>query len=165
MNKFFAILFFIGASLVLYCVVEEPQEENAFIQSSFEYDWQPTIILDSAMGKIRLQNSQITYANKFASNPLTAGNNSFQSHTSAVVYNFWYNKIAGNPLFENLHQKCPNSDIWFRVPQSSVRIIGACSEYTGPKEFKIQLSPSEMDDFNKELNVLTHEVRQHEQSS
>jgi len=165
MNKLRATLLFLGASLAFYWLVREPKKENTFTPPSFEYGWQPTIILDSAMGKIRLQNSQISYANKFSSTPLSAGHNSFQSKTSAIAYHFWHNKISEPPLFARVRQKCPNSDIWFSASQSSVRIIGACSEYTGPKEFKIQLSASEIHQANKVLNTLTHEVRQHEQSS
>lgn len=164
-NKMRATILFIGASLFLTWAVWKTQKENTFVQPTFEYEWSPTIILDSDVGKMRLQNSYISYANRFASNPLNAGRSSFQSNTSAVAYHFWHNKISEHPLFARVSQKCPNSDIWFSASQSSVRIIGACSEYTGPKEFKIQLSASEIHQTNKVLNTLTHEVRQHEKSS
>ena len=153
----------LGASLAVMCAVWKPQKEKT-AQTTFEYGWQPTIIVDSAMGKIRLQNAQLSYANKFASDPLNAGNNRFQSNTSAVAYHFWHNKISEHPLFANVHQTCPTSDVWFVISKSSIRIVGACSEYTGSKEFTLHMSPSEIHQAHTTLNALEHVVRRHEQS-
>lgn len=126
--------------------------------------WQPTIILDSAVGKIRLHQSQIQYANRFTSDPLNAGTSHFSSDTAGGVYSFWLEKIKVEPSFSHVQNQCPTANIWFAVDPtgSSVRVIGACSQYTHTKEFKIVLSPLEFRKYKERLNTLERDVRRHE---
>lgn len=155
---------FLCAALAVIWIVDNPPKEYIAVSSKSPDKWQPTIILDSNVGKIRLQNAQLSYANRFASDPFNAGSNSFRSNMSAVAYNFWYKKISEHPLFVNVHETCTTSDVWFGVSQSSIRIVGACSKYTGSKTFTLHLSSSEIHQAHTTLNTLTHEVHRHEQS-